>query len=156
LTPRATARTHKEQGNLAFKRGLDFQFAAREYKRALHCMRRVKPDVATRAALEKELRLPCYLNLAACDLELGNHADAERHANKALGMDPNNIKALYRRAMSRKHAARNLQGALRDLNRAGVLAPDDRAVKAALQSLVSDLKRAEDAERLAAQRMFAT
>jgi len=148
------ARSHKEQGNVMFKKGLDYAGAAREYKRALHCMRRVTTE--PRAALEKELRVPCYLNLAACDLELGDAAACERHASKALDMDVINVKALYRRAQARKYAARNLPGALADLKRAAALAPNDAAVQKALRALHVDVKRADEAERQAAMRMFAS
>jgi len=136
LTRLQRARMHKEQGNLIFKKGIDYQGAVREYKRALHCMRRINSE--TRPTLEKELRIPCYLNLAACDLEMGNHAQAEIHATKVLQMDPKNVKALYRRAVARRYAARDL----------------NNAVKKALAELNAENKRVKDAELKAAQRMF--
>lgn len=51
---------------------------------------------------EKEKRdvlvLAARLNLAACELKLGDDTEAIKHCNEALAISPNNAKAYFRRA----------------------------------------------------------
>jgi tetratricopeptide (TPR) repeat protein len=149
------ALAHKEQGNVMFKRGLDYAGAAREYRRALHCMRRDASVTAqTKSQVEKQVRIPCYLNLTACELELGNFSTAERHCTKVLEtMDPENVKALFRRSSARRRVG-DAKGAMADIKRALVLAPTDSSVRKSLQELTSEIKLAEEKEREVARRMF--
>lgn len=145
----AKAARHKEKGNSLYRVGEKLVDATREYKRALHCLRRVPRDQKAAG-----FRAACYLNLTACALSLGEHADARKYSTKALKLDPNNVKALYRRAHARKYAAFDLPGAEKDLELAQQLAPDDEIVKKALLSLKKDQARSKELEKIAARKMF--
>ena len=47
-------------------------------------------------------KLPAHLNLCACYLKMERHHDAMDQANRALGVDPTNAKAFYRRGKARR------------------------------------------------------
>ncbi len=44
--------------------------------------------------------MPCYLNIAACKIKQKQWKDAIENANKALDIDGNNTKALFRRGLA--------------------------------------------------------
>lgn len=58
----------------------------------------VPGDVATQLELDIQgLKLKCLLNLAACQLQNYSYDHAVENCTHALEIDPNNVKALYRR-----------------------------------------------------------
>jgi len=54
----------------------------------------------SKTAVEKEIRLPCHLNLAACYTNLKNYKKAKAQAIKALEIDERNVKGLWRRGLA--------------------------------------------------------
>ena len=74
-------------------------------------------------------KLPAHLNLCACLLRLGRHAEAVDQANRALGVDPTCAKALYRRGRARQAMGQD-EDARNDLVRAMECSPggEDAAV----------------------------
>ncbi|KNE66978.1 hypothetical protein AMAG_11449 [Allomyces macrogynus ATCC 38327] len=69
-----------------------------------------------------------YLNRAAAHLKLNQNDQAEQDCDAALQRDPKSVKALFRRATSRR-ATGNTAGAIADLERALVLEPTNKSVK---------------------------
>jgi tetratricopeptide (TPR) repeat protein len=79
------------------------------------------------------IRLPLWLNCAACYIKLKQPKDAIENCDKVLKHDPNHVKALYRRAKAKEELGKD-ESALEDLDKALKLAKDDQEVlKAALQ-----------------------
>ncbi|KAF4040290.1 hypothetical protein GN244_ATG07483 [Phytophthora infestans] len=88
-------------GNLFFKHG-QFQRAAFHYHKALVYFEYVFPDTDEEEAQADALKLKLLLNFAACRLKTLHLDDAVHHANQALEIDTNNVKALYRRAQANR------------------------------------------------------
>jgi len=57
-------------------------------------------NIQERDQVTKNIELPCHLNLAACYLETKQYRLVEETASNALKYDPQNFKALKRRAMA--------------------------------------------------------
>jgi Tfp pilus assembly protein PilF len=100
------------------------------------------PVTAEEMAQIKELKLAHFCNLAMCHMKHGpNLQKARQNCSKALEIDPNNVKALFRRGKC--HAQLNaLDEAKEDLERVLELQPDNkeavrelRGLKAAFASL---------------------
>ncbi|GKY96242.1 hypothetical protein MPSEU_000584000 [Mayamaea pseudoterrestris] len=73
-----------------------------------------------------------YSNRAACFLKLGQHEKAEEDARKALDVNPDNIKAIFRHGLA-LHAMGKYLAALPVLAKAHKLEPHNKQVKQALQ-----------------------
>ena len=81
-----------------------------------------------------ELKCALQLNAAAAALSLQRYEDALAHACAALAMQPDSVKALYRKG--RAHAALGQDEQARSaLQRARTLQPGDAAIRAALRDL---------------------
>ncbi|EGZ18900.1 hypothetical protein PHYSODRAFT_499947 [Phytophthora sojae] len=86
-------------GNLFFKHG-QYQRAAFHYHKALVYFEYVFTDTEEEEAQADALKLKLLLNFAACRLKTMHLDDAVHHANQALEIDADNVKALYRRAQA--------------------------------------------------------
>ncbi|RLN89018.1 hypothetical protein BBJ28_00014937 [Nothophytophthora sp. Chile5] len=86
-------------GNLFFRHG-QYQRAAYNYHKALVYFEYVFPDTEEEDIQADALKLKLLLNFAACRLKTLHLDDAIHHANQALQLDPDNVKALYRRAQA--------------------------------------------------------
>ncbi|CAH0478518.1 unnamed protein product [Peronospora belbahrii] len=86
-------------GNLFFKHG-QYQRAAFHYHKALVYFEYVFPDTDEEEAQVDALKLKVLLNFTACRLKTMHLDDAVHHANQALELDQDNVKALYRRAQA--------------------------------------------------------
>jgi tetratricopeptide (TPR) repeat protein len=87
-TPQEIAENFKEQGGDAFSTKR-FKDAAEYYTKAL-----AQPH----DELTPALIMACYLNRAACQLELHNYGKVLNDCAQALERDPKNVKAYYRSA----------------------------------------------------------
>jgi len=89
----------------------------------------------------------CKGNAAQCAINLKNFILASKLASDALSKDPNNVKCLYRRGLSRSSMGQS-EEAIEDLNKALALEPDNIAVKneiAKAQKFIADAKKKEKA-----------
>ncbi|KAK1943122.1 Peptidyl-prolyl cis-trans isomerase FKBP65 [Phytophthora citrophthora] len=86
-------------GNLFFRHG-QYQRAAFHYHKALVYFEYVFTDTDEEEAEADALKLKLLLNFAACRLKTLHLDDAVHHVNQALEIDPENVKALYRRAQA--------------------------------------------------------
>ncbi|XP_068106391.1 FK506-binding protein-like [Hyperolius riggenbachi] len=100
------ARRDREQGGKAFREG-NIEGAERRYARGLRLL------VCTPGEAEEE-KVALLSNLAACDLKKGRFREAEMRCTRILDMDPNHLKALYRRGVAREGMS-DWQGARGDL-----------------------------------------
>jgi len=95
----------------------------------------------------------CRLNLAACQLRYQNFTMAAVNCSKALEIDPNNVKGLYRRAQCNmktgyEHAAVN------DLKQALSLEPGNREIKRLLNAAQQLTRKSDDKLATAMSKMF--
>jgi len=90
-------------------------------------------DLASRI---RELRISCLLNRAAAHLKTKGHGGndgAEKDCTVVMKLDPDNVKAHFRRGQAR-HSMRRFAEAAQDLGRASQLAPKDKKIREALRA----------------------
>jgi choline-sulfatase len=117
----------KNKANELFLQG-NYQLAAIHYTKALqYCAELVDSDPAAEEKA-KDVKLSLFLNLALAYIKLDMFDDAMLPCDDALKLDTTNVKALYRRAtvLYQKH---KFDDAIKDLDDAGRLAPEDKAVR---------------------------
>ncbi|KAG8524087.1 Sperm-associated antigen 1, partial [Galemys pyrenaicus] len=117
----------KEKGNEAFNSG-DFEEAVMYYTRSIS----VFPTVVA------------YNNRAQAELKLQNWNSAFQDCEKVLELEPENLKALLRRATTYKHQNK-LQEALEDLHKVLAVEPDNELAKKTLSEVERDLKNSKPA-----------
>ncbi|XP_062068866.1 sperm-associated antigen 1-like [Lepus europaeus] len=117
----------KEKGNEAFNSG-DFEEAVMYFTRSISAL----PTVAA------------YNNRAQAGIKLQNWNSAFQDCEKALELEPGNIKALLRRATTYKHQNK-LQEARDDLNTVLAVEPNNDLAKKTLSEVERDLKNSEPA-----------
>ncbi len=143
---------NKNEANELFSDGNHRHAAARYAKALTHCAKFF--DLGPEE--EKEVRatkLSLHLNMALAYIKLEKLENARRSCDEALGIDGTSVKALYRRATV-LYQTRKFDDAARDLKEAGVLAPEDKAVKK-LQRLVDQQQaKQKKKEKAMAKKMF--
>eukprot|EP00435_Cladocopium_sp_Y103_P023163 s427_g5.t1 len=105
------AAAHKEEGNDLLKKQLVTE-AEQSYRKALSCIWALYRRRSVGKAVE--LGQAVDLNLALCYLKLERYDSARRCASRVLEVDPENSKALYRRAVALRSLER-AEEAERDL-----------------------------------------
>lgn len=96
-----------------------------------------------------EVRLPVYLNLAACFLADGKTQDLSKvveNANLALAIDADNTKALYRAGKASLMMG-DLDAARAKLTRAAKSQPSDKNIREAMQTLKAKLSEHKQKEK---------
>ncbi|KPJ01404.1 Peptidyl-prolyl cis-trans isomerase D [Papilio xuthus] len=78
--------------------------------------------------------LQCNLNLAACHIKLADYSACVKCTTEVLNVEPNNEKALYRRAQA-NFALSNYEAAIADLKHASNSSPNNKAVKKLLDEV---------------------
>jgi len=146
------AKRNKEEGNDIFKNGGVVELAVQHYLKALTHTSKVF-DVTPSEKEEVDLiNMSIHLNLAQCYIKMGTdvtYRKAVFSCNSALEIQPNNPKALYRRAVA-SVALKDFSSASKDLSLAASIASDSEIVK--LQKVV---ERGIAAEKEKEQKMFA-
>ncbi|KAG3098288.1 hypothetical protein PI124_g7853 [Phytophthora idaei] len=150
----------RQRGSAQFKTG-DIDEAVTWYQRALY---HVDFDEGTwhfeftpkNRSDVNVVRLPVYLNLAACYLVQGAPKDGENdeelltkvieNANLALAIDPENDKALYRAGRALLLTG-DLDGAKEKLTKAAKYHPSDRNIRDALSTLKEKLNEHKKEEK---------
>jgi tetratricopeptide (TPR) repeat protein len=149
----ASALSFKDKGNSFFRIKDDAGPAMQEYKKALHCLRRCpKSNPETTA-----LRVLLYVNLSACAIAMQDHQSCRKYTTKALKHDPNNVKAYYRRSVSRRYGGFDLDGAEDDLQHAIEICQNENetmTLKRALTALKRSRQNSTQSELAVAKQMF--
>ncbi|KAL1881431.1 hypothetical protein VTK73DRAFT_3949 [Phialemonium thermophilum] len=130
----------KEFGNRAFKAG-DFEAALDKYQKGLRYLNE-EPDTDNEPQETVDrlrvLRATLNSNAALMNIKLGAWSDAVRAATNALDVsgvsDKDRAKALYRRGLAYVRL-RDEDAAIKDLEEAARLAPEDAAVKSELAAV---------------------
>ena len=127
----------KDAGSNIFKTGR-VRFALARYEAAT---RLYEHDKETPSAAKSLLRL-CLLNQAMCHLKLADPAKAESACSKVLKDEPENAKALFRRAQALAKLGEHSK-ALGDLKRAADIEPTNGDVRALYQSIRDEAKKSD-------------
>lgn len=164
----------RAHGNALAKVGR-FEEAAEAYRRALDAVRRSSfykalfpterghiQGAYSREAIEGENPLEklspeevsmrrgqlvaLHLNLSLCATKAGLFALARRHAETALGAEPENAKALFRRGQAAAGQG-DYEDALKDLQKAAELMPQDRGIRSEIQAVQRDLRVHREAQK---------
>jgi len=143
---------NKNEANELLRDGNHRHAAARYHKALTHCGKfyDLGPDDEEEV---KAVKLSLHLNLALAYIKLDKPDNALRSCNDALDLDPDNVKALYRRA-SVYYDKKKWDDAGKDAKRAAETAPDDKAVKKLQARIEQQVKRQKVKEKKMAQKMF--
>ena len=150
------ALSNKKEGTELFQGG-NYKHAAARYNKALtHACKFF--DVSPQQQAEVDAtKLGLHLNIAQCWLKIQEGAWVEqvvRSCKDALAIDPDCVKALYRRATALESKG-DYELAKADLARAAELAPDDKAVAKLGARVDAQIKRQEQKEKKMYSKMFA-
>jgi len=99
------------------------------------------------------LKLPIFLNQAACHLKLGEFKPAQAACNKALELESKNVKALFRRGQAWQGLT-EYPNARADFTQASNLDPTNQEIKKAIAALTKLEVAAEKKEREMFSKMF--
>lgn len=121
------AKLSKEKGINFFKMG-HYKMALKSFKWIITCLEN-EPGVSPETRESRRLLLLSgYLNVALCHQKMENHLDVIKVCNKALAIDPNNEKALFRRGQA-KEQINDCEEALSDFQTLCTLNPDNKAAR---------------------------
>ncbi|CAL1528952.1 unnamed protein product [Lymnaea stagnalis] len=133
---------HKENGTNFFKAGkieaafLQYSVAVKYLICILECtdvsIREIDQEKKDKIKEYNSLKHVCYLNIAACHSKVGHHSNVISSCSKALEIEENSVKGLYRRAQAYK-ASGQLNEARSDLMKALKLEPKNKVVASFLQ-----------------------
>ncbi|KAK7864395.1 hypothetical protein R5R35_010986 [Gryllus longicercus] len=93
------AKFFKEKGTNYFKAG-KYTLAAKMYKNIITFMEFESGFEGEKDVQRKSLLLAGHLNLAMCYLKLDEHIEARDNCDKALDLEPTNLKGLFRRGQA--------------------------------------------------------
>uniref|UniRef100_UPI00398EC1FD FKBP prolyl isomerase 16 n=1 Tax=Pristiophorus japonicus TaxID=55135 RepID=UPI00398EC1FD len=131
-----TCKQKRERGNYHFQRG-NYHGAIKSYNLALEVLN-VSPELNPNAQEAEELQedgLKCLNNLAAAQLKLDLCEEVLASSNAVLQLDPNNVKALFRKGKLLSEQG-DYAEAMETLKRALKLEPSTKAIHAELSKLV--------------------
>lgn len=149
------ARHHKTLGTDKFKTG-DIRAAAVHYSKALKYLIPIKLDELHEETIRKDtlaLTSVSLLNLAACQLKFKQDHHAAQNCTKVLRIEPENVKALYRRGLALINMS-DFDQAREDLIKARSLEPSNRAVEDQLRSLEAKVQAQKIKYKDALKTMF--
>ena len=148
----ALARSNKEKGNKAYKEG-KYVRAVAKYEAALKPIDYEKNFEDELQKEAKEMKRIVWLNIAAVSLKLGDYAKAIANCSKVLAVDPNNIKALFRRSQAYMHRSDFIEAEC-DIKMAHDLEPQNRDVIAQYKTLKQQMKNSSAREAKMYSTMF--
>eukprot|EP00744_Colponema_vietnamica_P008365 GILI01011935.1.p1 GENE.GILI01011935.1~~GILI01011935.1.p1 ORF type:complete len:328 (+),score=76.04 GILI01011935.1:474-1457(+) len=123
----------KELGNGFFKAGRLLR-AIKAYERAMRHFTFETNLTETQKELSRKLKLSCLSNTCVCRAKLGEWREVVLSANKALELDKENVKVLFRRGQAMLETG-EWEAAREDLTRVKELDPENREVKVELARL---------------------
>jgi len=133
------AKQKKEQGNKAYKEG-KFIRAVSKYEQALKPIEFDSNFDQDLKIQSKEMKKTIWLNIAAVALKLDEYNKAVANCSKVLDIDPNNVKALFRRSQGYMYRSDFIE-AESDIKKAHDLEPANRDVIAQYKKLKQVMKQ---------------
>ncbi|XP_054708348.1 peptidyl-prolyl cis-trans isomerase FKBP4-like [Uloborus diversus] len=121
------AQQSKEKGTSFFKSG-NYRVALRQFK-WIPTLLEKEPGVPEESQeSRRSLLLSGFLNIALCLLKMENYFEAIKYCDKALQIDPDNEKGLFRRGKA-KMMINDCQDALKDFQTLCTLSPENKVAK---------------------------
>ncbi|CAF1127358.1 unnamed protein product [Adineta ricciae] len=132
---------HKENANKFFQAKSYLQ-AFKLYHRSLCYILNFVNEQPSNEYLDKfnQLILSIYSNMSACQLIYGNYQNVIENCSSALDIDPNYVKALYRRGSAYGNL-NDYELAMKDLQLANQLEPNDKKIEESLKSTKQRLEQ---------------
>uniref|UniRef100_A0A7S4HHM3 peptidylprolyl isomerase n=1 Tax=Odontella aurita TaxID=265563 RepID=A0A7S4HHM3_9STRA len=146
-----SAMTLKEDGNAAFKSG-ELDKAARLYRKGASTLKPLNRGNSGDDQV-KALLLTLHTNLSTVCFKQNKLRISRDVASKALEVDPNHVKALFRRAAARRKMGDD-EEARADLRAALKVDPSNAAVKRELMSLKKGIEGKKKAEKERLRKAF--
>jgi tetratricopeptide (TPR) repeat protein len=143
----------KEIGNGHFKEG-DLDQAARSYRRGVNKLKKLNKE-NTGDEQVKALLVTLQTNLSMVAFKQSRYKRSAEVAGKALGIDPANVKALYRRAVAQRKMG-NLEDARDDLRAAIKVDASNTACKKELVAIKKELEQTKENQKKALAKAFST
>lgn len=142
----------KEKGTQYFKVG-KYKQAVVQYKRIVSWLEHESNLVGEDEEKAKALRLAAHLNLAMCYLKLQEPSPALENCDKALELDANNEKALFRRGEA-LFVMKEFDLAREDFQRVIQLYPSNKAAKSQVQQCQKHIKEQHEKDKRLYANMF--
>ena len=146
------AMAFKEEGNNYFVKEKDFEKASRSYRKGVNQLKSFN-EANSGDEQVKALLLTLQTNLSMMCFKLGKHRQSRDVATKALEIDPDHVKARYRRAFALRKMG-NSEEAVKDLKHAYGKDPTNAAVRKELASVQKEIQRAKQAQKASLQKAF--
>ncbi|GKZ01436.1 hypothetical protein MPSEU_001094400 [Mayamaea pseudoterrestris] len=140
--------SHKEEGNDHFKQG-SLELAARSYRKGCQSIKRLLPRNRVQETVDEQivsLHLALHTNLSMVMFQLKKYKQSIDIAGKALLVQPDHVKALYRRSVAQR-AVKDLNAAKTDLLRALQLDAKNAACRKELASLQQEMQALKEQEK---------
>ncbi|XP_015682856.2 peptidyl-prolyl cis-trans isomerase FKBP4 [Protobothrops mucrosquamatus] len=142
----------KEKGTQYFKDG-KYKRATLQYKKTVSWLEHETGLSDMEKTKSRNLRLAAHLNLAMCHLKLKEYAQVLENCNKALELDSNNEKGLFRRGEARL-AVNDFELARADFQKVLQLYPSNKAAKAQLMICQQKIREQHEREKKMYANMF--
>ncbi|CEM16918.1 unnamed protein product [Vitrella brassicaformis CCMP3155] len=146
------AERFREEGNIAF-RNRNYGLAATHYRRALVQFDYTFPETEEDKKWMESVQLACHLNFAATKLHMREFDDVRTHTRLALDIDPNNVKAFFRRGTASMKEDK-YEEAASDFSQALKLEPNNREVQQALLALQQKQRHYQQQSKKVITKMF--
>ncbi|XP_056622793.1 peptidyl-prolyl cis-trans isomerase FKBP4 [Triplophysa dalaica] len=142
----------KDKGTQYFKEG-KYKQAAVQYKHIVSWLEQESSLQGEEEDKAKALRLAAHLNLAMCYLKLHDPSPALENCDKALELDSNNEKALFRRGEA-LFVMKDFDRARADFQRVTQLYPANKAAKSQIMLCQKHIKEQHEKDKLLYANMF--
>lgn len=142
----------KEEGNNYFIKEKDFEKASRSYRKGVNRLKNFN-KANTGDEQVKALLLTLQTNLSMMCFKLGKHRQSRDVASRALEIDPDHVKARYRRAVALRKMG-NSEEAVKDLKVALGKDPVNAAVRKELVAIQKEIQKAKKAQKASLQKAF--
>ena len=142
----------KEEGNNFFIKEKDYEKASRSYRKGVNRIKNLNKGNSGDEQV-KALLLTLQTNLSMMCFKLGKHRQSRDVASRALEIDPDHVKARYRRAVANRKLGYS-EEAIMDLKLAMGVDPANATVRKELSSLQKEIQRAKKAQKASLQKAF--
>jgi len=135
----------KDEGNGLFKEG-KFEQAIQKYNKTLDYFKNTWGLEPEETKSVDSIKLASFLNLASCQLKTKDNSNAILNCCKALDIDTNNVKALFRRGQGYLRNS-EFTKAKSDLMEAAKLDPNNKEIRQELDLLKKKLEEYKNKEK---------
>ncbi|XP_039555614.1 peptidyl-prolyl cis-trans isomerase FKBP4 isoform X2 [Passer montanus] len=137
----------------SFEKEGKYKRAALQYKKIVSWLEHESGLSEEEESKAKSLRLAAHLNLAMCHLKLKEYSQALENCNKALELDSNNEKGLFRRGEAHL-AVNDFELARADFQKVIQLYPSNKAAKVQLVTCQQKIREQHEKEKKMYANMF--